>query len=170
MTETTVTPYRFLQLLAWITGVAVILVGVAGLAGLMGWTPKSVVGSGNKPVAKMQLKSPRIMAPVAFCARCGVIIAMRDIAAGREGGGAVVAGLIGLHLGGGGGRDIAILAGAVGSATADREVGEKVETLQAREITVLLDDGAHTVLRLADAAGWHMGDHVKIIAGVLHRN
>ncbi len=174
MTESTAAPYKFLQLLAWITGVAVILFGVAGLAGLMGWIPDPVRGAGGRPqvseVAKTPVKLPRNMEPVAFCARCGVIVSMKDIVNNSEGSGAVVAGLIGLQLGGGRGRDIAMLAGAVGGATAGNEVEKKVKTTQASEITVLLDDGSTTVLRLADAAAWHTGDHVKIIAGVMHRN
>ncbi len=174
MTESTAAPYKFLQLLAWITGVAVILFGVAALAGLMGWIPDRVGRASDKPqvstAAKTLLKLPRNTAPVAFCARCGVIVSMKDIVNNSEGSGAVVAGLIGLQLGGGRGRDIAMLAGAVGGATAGNEVEKKVKTTQASEITVLLDDGSTTVLRLADAAAWHTGDHVKIIAGVMHRN
>lgn len=174
MTESTAAPYKFLQLLAWITGVAVMLFGAAVFAGLMGWIPDRVGRASDKPqvstAAKTLLKLPRNTAPVAFCARCGVIVSMKDIVNNSEGSGAVVAGLIGLQLGGGRGRDIAMLAGAVGGATAGNEVEKKVKTTQASEITVLLDDGSTTVLRLADAAAWHTGDHVKIIAGVMHRN
>ena len=173
MTESTATPYKLLQLLAWISGVAVILFSVAVIAGMMGWIPKSVAVTDDKlrvaQAAKTSLKSQRNL-PVAFCARCGVIVSMRDIQTSSEGSGAVVAGLIGLQLGGGRGRDIAILAGAVGGTSAGNEAEKKIKTTQAREITVLLDDGSNTVIRLADAAAWHTGDHVKIIAGVMHRN
>jgi uncharacterized protein YcfJ len=173
MIASTASPYRLLKVLAWITGVAVILFGMVVVAGLMGWIPDSIRGAGAKPVseaAKTPTKLPRDKGPVAFCARCGVIVSMRDIVNGGESSGAVVAGLIGLQLGGGRGRDIALLAGAVGGGTPGKEIEKKVKTTQAREITVLLDDGSHTVIRLADAAAWHTGDHVKIIAGVMHRN
>lgn len=195
MTASTATPLKSPQLLAWVTAIAVVLFCVAGVAALTGWMPDSfgvfsgrpqalgdaktslksvpVVSAGAKAAS---LKSARNAAPVAFCARCGVIVAMRDIIV-PDGGGLGVAGgavvgalLLGRQLGGGHGGDVATLAGAVGGASLGNGVENRIKTTQAREITVLLDDGATTVLRLADAAAWHTGDHVKIIAGVMHRN
>lgn len=179
MTVSTATPLKSPQLLAWIAAIAVILFCVAGVAALTGWMPDSFGALSGQPQAvgdaKTSLKSPRSAVPVAFCARCGVIVAMRDIGGNGSGlgvaGGAVVGALVlGRQLGGGHGGDIATLAGAVGGSSMGNGVENRIKTIQAREITVLLDDGSTTVLRIADAAAWHMGDHVKIIAGVMHRN
>lgn len=195
MTTSTAAPLRIPQLLAWITGIAVILFSVAGFAALLGWIPGSVGGDSDRPqlagTAKAPAKTtlsvavragavpmnPPLDRPeLAVCARCGVIVSIQDIVSSGEtsglgaAGGAIVGGLLGRQLGGGRGRDIATLVGAVGGAVAGNEVEKRVKTTRSREITVLLDDGATRVLRVAETGDWESGDHVKIVKGVLQRN
>jgi outer membrane lipoprotein SlyB len=195
MTISTATPLKSSHLLAWITGSAVILFCLAGIAALMGWIPDSVGGVIERPqvfgTGKATLKvtppaaamasavplNPSVSVPVvAVCTRCGVIVSMRNIVTNGEGsglgvaGGAVVGGLLGRQLGGGRGRDLATVVGAVGGAVAGNAVEKRARTTQSREITVLLDDGATRVIRVADDMDWDAGDHVKIVGGVLQRN
>lgn len=196
MTTSIAAPPKSPHLLAWITGIAVILFCVAGIAALMGWIPDSAGGISDRPQVSATAKAlpestpaaaatagtvplnPPVKAPaVAVCSRCGVIVSMRNVVSSGEGsglgaaGGAVVGGLLGRQVGGGRGRDIATMAGAVGGAVAGNEIEKRVKTTQGREITILLDDGATTVIRVADDdMGWDTGDHVKIVDGVLQRN
>ncbi len=195
MTTSIATRLKSPQLPVWIIGIALILFCVAGVAALMGWIPDSFGGSSDRsPVSgtgKPPLKSTPsaaamaravpldtpVNAPVVtVCARCGVIVSMRDIVTSGEGsglgvaGGAVIGGLLGRQLGGGRGRDLATLVGAVGGAVAGNAVEKKARVTQSREITVLFDDGATRILRVADGMAWDVGDHVKIVAGVLKRN
>jgi len=181
MTASNDPPLQSAPSLAWMAGIAVILSLTAGVAMLMGWIPDPVDGVINRMQApgdeKVSLNSSHDKDLAATtCARCGVIVSIRSIVTRGGGGGlgpsggAVIGGLLGLQLGGGRGSDIAILAGAAGGAYAGNEIGKKGKPGQNREITVQHDDGSATVLHLAEAGAWHTGDHVKVVAGVLHRN
>ena len=56
-------------------------------------------------------------------------------------GGAVVGGLLGHQVGGGSGKQIATVVGAVGGAVAGNEVEKRMKSSKSYDVTVRLEDG-----------------------------
>jgi outer membrane lipoprotein SlyB len=82
--------------------------------------------------------------------------------------GGVVGGVAGHQIGGGDGRKLATVAGAVGGAA----VGHQVEKRRNTEVTgyridVRLDNGSSTSVTLADAGGYASGQRVRVLNGSL---
>lgn len=76
-------------------------------------------------------------------------------------------GVLGNQVGGGRGRDIATIAGAVGGVVAGNEIEKRVRSTKSYEITVRMDDGSSRVIQEASTPTWRTGDHVKIVDGVI---
>jgi uncharacterized protein YcfJ len=98
-----------------------------------------------------------------WCSNCGNVESIREINTRAEGsgvgaaGGAILGGLLGNQLGGGHGRQLATVAGAVGGAV----VGNQVEgNMKAT--------GSARTFHQQNAPGWHQGDRVRVVKGVLH--
>lgn len=130
-----------------------------------------------KPVA--QHSTPRPVAqPVAAarCSDCGVVESAREVTTPAQGsgvgavGGAVVGGVLGHQVGGGRGRDLATVLGAVGGAFAGNHIEGQVKATHSYEVVVRLDDGSTRTLRQAEQTGVRPGDRVKIINGVARLN
>ena len=116
---------------------------------------------------------PKVTVAKPVCAECGVIESTREIAAKGTGtglgavGGAVVGGLLGSQIGGGKGQDVATVVGAVGGAVAGNEVEKRVKATTSYDVTVRMEDGSVRVVRLASIPTWRIGDHVKVVDGVI---
>ena len=171
--------------LMMITGVAVILFSLAGVAAIMGWIPTSLGQPGDAaPLEKLSTNSAKPAAPKAQaapvkpvhntvakaeCAECGVIESVRQVEHRGEGtglgavGGAVVGGLLGNQVGGGRGKDVMTVVGAVGGAVAGNQVEKHVKTTTGYEITIRFDNGSSRVISAASAPSWRPGDKVKVI-------
>ena len=174
------------HMLMWVAGIAVILFCGTGVAAMMGWLPSSI-GQPVDPVAEKLAASapataskPRNVSSSdnggqrSSCGNCGVIESTRAISTKGEGGavgmvgGAVVGGVLGNQVGGGRGKDLATVAGAIGGAFAGNEIEKHVNSNKSFETTVLLDDGKRRVFTSATPGQWQAGDRVKIIDGVIH--
>ena len=127
-------------------------------------------------VAAPAVAKPAPVVAAAPCAQCGVIESIRVVEVPAEGsgvgavGGAVVGGILGHQVGGGRGRDLATVAGAVGGVVAGNEIEKRMKTTSSHEITVRLDDGSSRVLREGSATTWRAGQHVKVVDGALVAN
>ena len=151
-----------------IAGIAVIVFSAAGIAASMGWIPTSS-GQPREGAALDKLSahskgssaSPSIRAaPVRAgqnavamvkCSECGVIESVRQVEQRGEGtglsaaGGAVVGGLLGHQVGGGRGKDVMTVVGAVGGAVAGNQIEKQMNSIIGYEITVRVDDGSSRV-------------------------
>lgn len=110
------------------------------------------------------------------CSNCGVVESIREITALAQGsgvgaaGGAVVGGLFGNQVGGGRGKDVMIVVGAIGGAVARNQIEGQVKATHGYEITVHLNDGSTRAIHQEAQPGWRTGDHVKIVDGVVRSN
>lgn len=127
--------------------------------------------------AKPTAAAPAVGKPAAApCAQCGVIESIRVVEVPAEGsgvgavGGAVVGGILGHQVGGGRGRDLATVAGAVGGVVAGNEIEKRMKTSSGYEVTVRFDDGGTRVLRETGTPTWRNGQHVKVVDGAIVAN
>nr|WP_315238658.1 glycine zipper 2TM domain-containing protein [uncultured Albidiferax sp.] len=109
----------------------------------------------------------------AICSNCGVVESTREITTAAKGsgvgavGGAVVGGVLGHQVGGGRGRDVATVLGALGGAFAGNHIEGQVKASHSYEIVVRLDDGSTRTLHQSEQPGWQAGDRVKVVNGAL---
>lgn len=101
------------------------------------------------------------------CPDCGRVIAVSATEKAGEGsalgmiaGGAAGA-LLGRQVGGGSGRDIATIAGAVGGAYAGKKLEERAKTHKAWIVTVEFDDGSKSSFEYQEDPGFKVGDAVR---------
>jgi len=134
--------------------------------------PKPAVKPKPKPVVKSE--PPRAVAVVpppppivaAICRECAVIEEVREVEkAGQASGagavgGAVVGGVIGHQMGGGRGRDVATVLGALGGGLAGNQIEKNA-------IVVRYEDGTKGLFIQATPPSWRPGDKVKVINGVI---
>lgn len=177
--------------LMWVAGISIILFSIVGIGAFMGWIPSSISTPGDKAAPSSQadvkaqagVKASKAPAKVASntrskstCAECGVIESTREIIQPGEGGavgivgGAVVGGLLGHQVGGGRGKDLATVAGAVGGAVAGNEIQKRVDTTKRYEVVVRFDNGSSRVFTETNPTSWRAGDRVKVVDGVIRSN
>ena len=111
-----------------------------------------------------------------ICRECGVIESVREITKAGEAsgagavGGAVLGGVVGHQVGGGRGRDIATVLGAIGGGLAGNQVEKNAKTTTEYRITVRFEDGTTRLFPSATPPTWRPGDKVKVINGVIQAN
>ena len=129
-----------------------------------------------RSAAALPAAKPVAAVAPAPCAQCGVIESTRVVTVPAEGsgigavGGAVVGGILGHQVGGGRGRDVATVAGAVGGVIAGNEIEKRMKTGSSYEVTVRLDDGRALVLHEANPPTWRVGQKVKVESGAIVAN
>ncbi|WP_343583945.1 glycine zipper 2TM domain-containing protein [Herbaspirillum sp.] len=108
----------------------------------------------------------------AICNSCGEVVAVRAIqhTPSTSGvgiaGGAIVGGLLGNQIGGGTGRTLATVAGAVGGGYAGNEVEKRARTTTSYEVDVRMENGkTRSFPQTAD--NWRVGDQVRVVNGHL---
>lgn len=113
-------------------------------------------------------------APAAkVCNNCGVIEAIHEVNTRASGsgvgaaGGAVVGGLLGNQVGGGHGKQVATVLGAIGGAVAGNQIEGNVRATRSYNIVVRLDNGKTRTLHQSAAPNWRQGDRVRIVNGGL---
>jgi outer membrane lipoprotein SlyB len=79
----------------------------------------------------------------------------------------VLGGLLGNQIGGGSGRQLATVAGAVGGAVVGNQVEGNMKATHSYEIRVRLDDGSERTFRQNSAPSWRTGDRVRVVKGRL---
>ena len=109
----------------------------------------------------------------AICRECAVIEEVREVEkAGQSSGagavgGAVVGGVIGHQVGGGRGRDVATVLGALGGGLAGNQIEKNAKKTVEYQIVVRYEDGSKGLFTQATPPTWRSGDKVKVINGVI---
>lgn len=162
--------------LLWISSIAIILFSAVGIAAFMGWLPTAYGEQNADSINKVASHTERPVTNKDICANCGVIVSTQLInnVKNTSGiglvGGAVVGGLLGSKVGGGRGKDLATVAGAVGGAVAGNEIEKSAGATQHYEITVRFENGSSRVFNQTNQPSWQAGDRVRVIDGVIRSN
>ena len=104
-------------------------------------------------------------APV--CLDCGKVIAVVVTEKAGEGGplgmiaGGAAGALLGHQIGGGTGKDLATIAGAVGGAYAGKKIEERAKTHTVWNVSVQFEDGSKRSYEFAQEPGYRVGEAVK---------
>lgn len=130
----------------------------------------------QKPPKKPAQYSENAYVPppqIAICSNCGTIESIRAIEqAAQPNGigavtGAVLGGILGHQVGGGNGRKLATVAGAVGGGFAGNEVERRTRTTTSYAIRVHMEDGSTRSFNDSGQSGWRTGDRVRVVNGSL---
>ena len=108
------------------------------------------------------------------CSNCGTVVAAstyeQPAAHGSGLGiatGAVVGGLLGNQVGGGNGRTLATVAGAVGGGYAGNVIEKRVRSTTMTRVRVRMSNGTIRNFTEAGQNRWHTGERVRIVNGRL---
>lgn len=118
----------------------------------------------------------KIEQPKPICHECGVIESVREIEKTGEGSGlgavagGVAGGLLGRQTGGGRGRDVMTVLGAIGGAVAGNAVEKNVKKVKNYEVAIRFDDGSSRLITQDNPPAWRSGDRVKIVNGMIVGN
>lgn len=133
--------------------VAAAVVGIAALSGSIG--------------AQASERGPR-------CESCGTVIASHSYEQKAEHGsgagavtGALVGGLLGNRVGGGNGRKLATVAGAVGGGYAGNEIERSARSRTLTEVKVRMDNGSVRKFTEEGRSQHYQGEHVRVVHGRL---
>src|SRR5882762_3109519 len=132
--------------------------------------PRPVVRS--EPPRAVAVVPPRPMV-AAICRECAVIEEVREVEkAGQASGagavgGAVVGGVVGHQMGGGRGKDVATVLGALGGGLAGHAIEKNARTTVEYQIIVRYEDGTKGLFTQATPPSWRPGDKVKVINGMI---
>lgn len=124
----------------------------------------------RKPVAPAA-KPAKVAAAKPPCPDCGVVEAVREVDVKGKGtgvgavAGGVIGGVAGHQVGGGRGKTLMTVIGAVGGAIAGNELEKKQKTTKQWQVTVRLENGREQVVTLAQQPPWRAGDHVRLVDG-----
>ena len=116
-------------------------------------------------------ENPTARAPV--CGQCGHVesVVSKQQAAKPSGvgiaAGAIIGGVLGNQIGGGSGRTLATVAGAVGGGYAGNEVEKRTRTTTTYEVRVRMEDGEVRTFPSEEQPTWSVGDRVKVVNGAL---
>ncbi len=111
----------------------------------------------------------------AVCSSCGVVTAVTPIShAAKPSGvgavaGAIVGGVLGHQVGGGDGKKVATVAGALGGAYAGNAIEGKTRSTTSYRVSVRFEDGHHDSYSYAQEPGMSVGDQVRAEGGELVR-
>ena len=129
----------------------------------------------NDPATRYE-PAPRAEPARAACYDCGVIQSVREIEKKGEGSGlgavagGVAGGLLGRQTGGGRGRDVMTVLGAIGGAVAGHAVEKNVKKVKSYEIDIRFDDGTSQLITQDNPPAWRSGDKVRLVNGVISAN
>ena len=123
---------------------------------------------------QQQQQAPMPSAPMAPppCPDCGVVESVRSlrqqapVSGLGAAAGAVLGGVLGHQVGGGNGRTLATIAGAVGGGFAGNAVEDNVKTKTSYEVLVRMEDGSRQRFMM-DVQRWRSGDQVRVQGGEL---
>ena len=117
-----------------------------------------------------------IEAPKPICHECGVIESVREVEKTGEGSGigavagGVAGGLLGRQTGGGRGRDVMTVLGAIGGAVAGNAVEKNVKKVKTYEVAIRFEDGSSRLLSQDTPPAWRTGDRVRLVNGIVTAN
>jgi outer membrane lipoprotein SlyB len=81
--------------------------------------------------------------------------------------GAVLGGVLGNQVGGGNGRKLATVAGAVGGGYAGNEVEKRARGTTTYQVRVRMDNGSVRSFPHSAQPHWSVGDRVRVVNGQL---
>jgi outer membrane lipoprotein SlyB len=111
--------------------------------------------------------APAKAPPAPVCLDCGKVIAVAVTEKAGEGGplgmiaGGAAGALLGHQIGGGTGKDLATIAGAVGGAYAGKKIEERAKTHTVWSVSVQFEDGSKRSYEFTQEPGYRVGDAVK---------
>ncbi len=79
--------------------------------------------------------------------------------------GGIVGGVLGHQVGGGRGKDVATVAGALGGALVGNEIEKSKASVVRWDVRVRLEDNTNKVVRFDSEPPWRVGDKVRIDNG-----
>lgn len=126
--------------------------------------------------AATQVGNAKPVAAKALCADCANVLAVSVTEKQGEGGalgiiaGGATGALLGRQVGGGSGKDLATIAGAVGGAYAGKKIEEKVKTHKVWTVSVQYADGRKGSFDFEQDPGLKAGDPVKNSGNTIVRN
>lgn len=131
------------------------------------------VKSAQAPAYTPDYREPaRAQAP-AICYECGRVEAVNTVqtqaapsGVGMIAGG-VVGGLLGNQVGGGNGKKIATVAGAVGGGYAGHEIEKRTRSTTTYEVRVRMEDGRTRSFPYNNQPQWNVGDRIRVVDGYL---
>ncbi len=135
-------------------------------------TPQSTSYQPQPGAYPAQAAAPVAQRAPAICSSCGEVIGVRTVrhSVPTSGvgiaGGAVVGGLLGNQIGGGTGRTLATIAGAVGGGYAGNEVEKNVRSTTSYVVDVRMENGK-TRSFPQTSENWRAGDQVRVVNGRL---
>jgi outer membrane lipoprotein SlyB len=110
-----------------------------------------------------------------ICVNCGTVETINLVEVNGDGnylgtiGGGVVGALLGRQVGGGSGRTVAQIAGAVGGAYAGNRIQANISKTTHYEVVVRLQNGATQIVPFTTEPVYRVGDKVQINDGVMVR-
>lgn len=120
--------------------------------------------------------APMIEPAKPLCYDCGVIESVREVEKKGEGSGlgaavgGVAGGVLGHQTGGGRGRDVMTVLGAIGGAVAGNAIEKNAKKLKSYEIDIRFDDGSSRLIAQDNPPAWRSGDKVRLVNGVITAN
>ena len=120
--------------------------------------------------------SPPVRSLPPVCGDCGVIESVNAIEKAGDGSGlgavagGVVGAIAGKQVGGGRGRDVMSVVGALGGAYAGHQIEKNVRKVKSYDVTIRFDDGSTRTLSQSTPPGWRAGDRVRLVNGVIQPN
>jgi len=126
--------------------------------------------------ASQYAQTPPAAVPVPVppaCVDCGVVESVREVSVHHRPsglgliGGALVGGVLGNAIGGGRGRDLTTVGGAVGGAYVGNQIEKNHSSGAGFAVTVRMDDGRKHTLHYGSLPQWREGDRVHYDHGHL---
>ena len=128
--------------------------------------PKPVVRSEPPHVAAhATVPPPPPVVVAAICRECAVIEEVREVEKAGQGSGAGAVG--GAVVGGGRGKDVATILGALGGGLAGNQIEKNAKKTMEYQIIIRYEDGSKGLFTQATPPSWRSGDKVKVINGVI---
>ena len=116
---------------------------------------------------------PAVEPPKPICHDCGVIESVREVEKIGQGSGVgavaggVAGGLLGHQTGGGRGKDVMTVLGAIGGAVAGNSIEKNVKKVKSYEIAIRFEDGTSRLIAQDNPPAWRSGDKVKVVNGAI---
>jgi uncharacterized protein YcfJ len=136
-------------------------------------------GAFDKAVADAKARArsvPVAAKPVAACPECGSVESVKvEERKGKAGAGGMILGgvggaILGHQVGGGTGKDIATVAGAVGGAYAGKKIEEKMKAHKVWVVNVVQADGTRRAYEFDKDPGFKAGERVRPTGDTLTRH
>ncbi len=145
--------------------------GLLTLSAMGACAPQDSVSAAANGSAPEPSRSEQVAVVPPVCSWCGVVRSINTVTQqGDSTGagaviGAIVGGAAGNQVGGGSGRDIATVAGAVGGVLLGNNIERNRNAVTYYEIVIDMDEGGQQIVNVPDLAGIVVGVPVSVQGG-----